>query len=295
MWFGWLGSGSAPENSSSLLGLIVLPSFTRVIRPRRAAMIVDVAKLLAERNLICGLLEVDVTNVRRRIRELNREGSKVSFTAWMTKVVADCVARHPQTQAMLHGRRRMVVFKDVDIALPVEKLVGRIRQPLPLLIRECNKKSLREINREIQGFKNFLIIDESEYFKQEQHLPEMVQSIYYHLPKILRLATLRHLLFNPFRSKRYSGTVFITTVNAVGSLKGWTLPTRPNCNLSVALGSVAEKPWVVNGEIKIRQILNLTISMNHDVIDGVPARQFTQDLVSEIESNTSDILGSYYD
>jgi pyruvate dehydrogenase E2 component (dihydrolipoamide acetyltransferase) len=58
----------------------------------------------------------------------------------------------------------------------------------------------------------------------------------------------------------------------------------------VALGSIAEKPWVVNGEVKIRQILNLTISMNHDVIDGVPARQFTQDLVNEIESNTSDIL-----
>ena len=268
-----------------------MPSFDKVIRPRRAAMIVDVAKLLAERNLICGLLEIDVTNVRRRLRELNREGAEVSFTAWITKVVADCVARHPQTQAMLHGRRRMVVFQDVDIALPVEKLVGGIRQPLPLLIRECNMKSVREINQEIKAFKNFSIIDESEYFKQQQNLPEIVQSIYYHLPKSLRSAILRRLLFNPFSAKRYSGTVFVTTVNAVGNLKGWNLPTRPNCNLSIALGSVAEKPWVVNGEIKIRQILNLTISMNHDVIDGVPARQFTQDLVNEIENNTSAILG----
>jgi hypothetical protein len=265
-------------------------SFVRVLRPRRAAMILDAAKLLAERNLICGLLEVDVTNVRRRLRELNREGAEVSFTAWMTKVVADCVARHPQTQAMLQDRRRMVVFQNVDVALPVEKLAGGPRQPLPLLIRDCNKKSVREINREIQAFKSRSISDESEYVQQEHHLPEIVQWIYYHLPKGLRLAILRPLLFNPFSAKRYSGTVFVTTVNAVGNVKGWALPTRPNCNLSVALGSVAEKPWVVDGEIKIRQILNLTISMNHDVIDGVPARQFTQDLVKEIENNSSGLL-----
>ncbi len=272
-----------------------MPSFAIVIRPRRAAMIVDVAKLLSERNLIFGLLEVDVTNVRHRLRELNTEGVEFSFTAYMTKVIADCVTRHPQTQAMLHGRRRMVVFEDVDISLPVEKLIGGLRQPLPLIIRECNKKSVRKIHQEIQAFKSFSITDEKEYFKQQQHLPEIVQSIYYHLPKSLRLAILRHLLFNPFSAKRYSGTVFVTTVNAVGNVKGWALPSRPNCNLSVALGSVVEKPWVVNGEIKIRQILNLTISMNHDVIDGVQAYQFTQDLVNEIENNTSTLMESNYD
>ena len=35
--------------------------------------------------------------------------------------------------------------------------------------------------------------------------------------------------------------------------------------------------------VQVREILNLTVAFNHDAIDGVPARKFMQDLVSQIE------------
>ena len=43
------------------------------------------------------------------------------------------------------------------------------------------------------------------------------------------------------------------------------------------------EPWVVDDTVQVREILNLTVAFNHDVIDGVPARRFMQDLVSQIE------------
>jgi pyruvate/2-oxoglutarate dehydrogenase complex dihydrolipoamide acyltransferase (E2) component len=40
----------------------------------------------------------------------------------------------------------------------------------------------------------------------------------------------------------------------------------------------------VEGRIEPREILNLTVMFDHDVIDGAPATRFTQRLVELIES-----------
>jgi pyruvate/2-oxoglutarate dehydrogenase complex dihydrolipoamide acyltransferase (E2) component len=52
----------------------------------------------------------------------------------------------------------------------------------------------------------------------------------------------------------------------------------------VTLGGIEEKPGVVNGEIAIREYLSVTISFDHDVIDGAPAARFAQRLKELIES-----------
>jgi hypothetical protein len=110
-----------------------------------------------------------------------------------------------------------------------------------------------------------------------------VMRLYYALPSWLRVAALRMALGNPFRLKRNAGTVTVTTVNAVGGSPGWILPTRSLHTLSFALGSVTRKPWVVDGAVQVREILNLTVAFDHDAIDGVPARHFMQALVKRLE------------
>ena len=44
------------------------------------------------------------------------------------------------------------------------------------------------------------------------------------------------------------------------------------------------KPGVVDGHIAIREYLSLTISLNHDLIDGAPAARFTERLKDLIEN-----------
>ena len=53
--------------------------------------------------------------------------------------------------------------------------------------------------------------------------------------------------------------------------------------IAVSFGPLTRKPWVVDSEVAIREILHLTITFDHDVVDGVPARRFVQDLVNHIE------------
>jgi pyruvate/2-oxoglutarate dehydrogenase complex dihydrolipoamide acyltransferase (E2) component len=49
------------------------------------------------------------------------------------------------------------------------------------------------------------------------------------------------------------------------------------------VGGFGEKPGVVDGHIAIRDYLSLTISFDHEIIDGTPAARFTGRLKDLIE------------
>jgi len=54
--------------------------------------------------------------------------------------------------------------------------------------------------------------------------------------------------------------------------------------VSFGIGSVIRIPVVYESEIKIREILNMTILVDHDVIDGAPMVRFLNDLTDCIET-----------
>jgi pyruvate/2-oxoglutarate dehydrogenase complex dihydrolipoamide acyltransferase (E2) component len=49
------------------------------------------------------------------------------------------------------------------------------------------------------------------------------------------------------------------------------------------VGGIAWKPAVIEGRIEPREILNLTVTFDHDVVDGAPATRFVRRLVELIE------------
>jgi pyruvate/2-oxoglutarate dehydrogenase complex dihydrolipoamide acyltransferase (E2) component len=50
------------------------------------------------------------------------------------------------------------------------------------------------------------------------------------------------------------------------------------------VGGIGQKPGVVDGQIVMRDYLSLTISFDHNIIDGAPAARFTERLKELIES-----------
>jgi len=247
----------------------------------------DTGKLGLSKHYMFCLLEVDVTRARQELRLLRRGGQPVSFTAWIVKVIGDSVSANTYVHAAAYGRRRLVMFRDADIAIPVESEVGEGTAPLPLLIKAANRKSMQEIDREIQAAVSHRIEDERDYILSSHGFSRAALRLYYRLPQRLRVLALKVMLADPFRARRISGTVTVTTVNAIGESSGWILPTRSWHNLLFALGTVTRKPWVVRGEVKVREILNLTVGFNHDVVDGVPARRFMQHLIRRMEAGTA--------
>jgi pyruvate/2-oxoglutarate dehydrogenase complex dihydrolipoamide acyltransferase (E2) component len=58
--------------------------------------------------------------------------------------------------------------------------------------------------------------------------------------------------------------------------------------LSVLVGGLSERPRVVDGKVQIRQVLDLTITVDHNVVDGAPAARFVADMRRLIE--TAEVL-----
>jgi pyruvate/2-oxoglutarate dehydrogenase complex dihydrolipoamide acyltransferase (E2) component len=81
-----------------------------------------------------------------------------------------------------------------------------------------------------------------------------------------------------------AGTVGITAVGMFGEGQGgWGIAVGSHV-LDLIVGSTAWKPAVVEDRIEPREILNLTVVFDHDVIDGAPAARFARRFVELIES-----------
>jgi hypothetical protein len=86
----------------------------------------------------------------------------------------------------------------------------------------------------------------------------------------------------PQRFRDYSSPVMVTAVGMFGRGGGWAI-TMPNFTLTIAIGGISDKPGVFQGKIAIRQILDLTVSIDHDVVDGAPTARFVQSFRSLLE------------
>ena len=229
----------------------------------------DVGRIGGKKHTMIGLIEVDVTDARSQIRAASRSGDSVSFTAWLTSCVARTADEVPEAHALRRGRRGLVCFRTVDIALPVERLVDGRPVPLVTVIRDAARKSPAEIRTEIDGARGKAVGGEADFVLSEHRHSQRAMKIFYRLPQILRLVIMRRILQNPFRRQAEMGTIIITTVGAAGRFPGWIIPKTIH-NLAVGVGSITKKPRVVGSAILPRDILHLTLLFDHDVIDGAP-------------------------
>lgn len=258
-------------------------------RPREAPyppsrrLTFDVGRLGRERHRVHALLEVDVTDARARARARRRDGEPWSFTAWVIKTIADAVAAHPEVAGFNRpGRNRLLVFGTVDVALVVEREVAGGRVPLPLVIRHADTKSVEAIGAEIESAKSQAVADEGDLVLGRRRDP-LPMRVFLRLPQAWRLALMRVvMLASPWRTMSAMGNVMVTTVGMAGRARGWIVPSSVH-PLCVALGSLGEKAAVHDGEVAARTILNVTVLIDHDVVDGVPAARFVADAVRRLE------------
>lgn len=235
------------------------------------------------------LLEADVTLAREFMRELKaRTGEGISFTGWVMKCIAQAVSEHRYIHAMRKGRRRLVLFDDVDISVVVERAVGpggspSHTLPMPYVVRKANEKSVREIHDEIRAAQR-AAVEEGEVQLGARRNARMTR-IFSLMPRFARnLLVWRRLANDPYFAKKTMGTVAVTSVggSGKGSGYGWAIPIglQP---MVVALGTIARKPGVVGHAVEIREFLSITVLFDHDVTDGAPVARFVQRLRELLE------------
>ena len=242
---------------------------------------IDWLALMHRQHTIHALLEVDVTDARQSIRDYrSKTGEPLSFTAFVVWCVARAVDAEKRFQAYRKGRSQLVIFDDVDVALPVERTVEGKPLPIPFIIPAVNKKQPGEIHREIR-------------MAQRDKAPPALAGVrwlplWLLLPGVLRRFVWSTLLGNP-HWREITGTVMVTAVGMFGRGPAWGIPLSAY-TFCVTVGGMARKPGVVrdgpgreNERVEVREYLSLTLSMDHDIIDGAPAARFATHLRELIE------------
>ena len=242
--------------------------------PAEREIVIDAGYLGTGRHVIYALLEVDVTQAREKIHNMSTErGGKLSFTAFIVASFAKAIEAIPQVHGFLDWRRRLVTFHDVDVVTMIEPSVGAVA--IPHIIRKANHKPVTEISDEIRAV-------QAQPSSSEQ--AGKLMAFAPHIPRFGRLLFFRILKMNPQWFKRMAGTVVLTSVGMFGKGGGWGIGFLPTHNLVITVGGISVKPGVHDGQIAIREYLNLTISFDHDIIDGAPAARFARILTEIIES-----------
>jgi pyruvate/2-oxoglutarate dehydrogenase complex dihydrolipoamide acyltransferase (E2) component len=243
--------------------------------PAQRQLAVDAGRLHRRRNLIHGLLEFDVTNAREFIRQhKSRTGEALSFTAFLVGCLAQAVAAHPRLHAHRNWRNQLIVFDDVDIVILIEPEPDA--SPFPHIVRAANRKSFHEIHNEIRAI-------QAEPAKSNQKAGQLARWGP-RLPSFVRTLFYRVMLLNPHWLKKVGGTVVVTAVGMFAGGGGWGFGFTPFHTLALTVGGIAEKPVARNGHILLHEFLCVTMSIDHDVVDGAPAARFGQCFRELVES-----------
>lgn len=242
--------------------------------PKGRHDIVDALEVGVGRHVVHALLELDVTVPRRLLAEAAAgTGERLSFTAFLVASLARAIDADRRLHAYRDWRGRLVLFDEVDVVTLVEAEVDGVA--VPHVVRAANRRTVRELHDELRR-----VQAAPEASAQRSGRLARLSAL---TPGVLRRLFLRLLRRSPRWMKRVAGTTLVTSVGMFGPGAGWAIGIVPLHTLCLTVGAVTPKPRVVEDRIEPREILHLTASFDHDVVDGAPAARFARRLREIIE------------
>ncbi|MBI5231670.1 MAG: 2-oxo acid dehydrogenase subunit E2 [Coriobacteriales bacterium] len=224
-------------------------------------------------NTIHLVTEADVTDVRRLMAQhRERTGEPLSLTAYVVTCLAHTLSEFPRFNSFRKGRR-LVVLEDATISVLYEREIAGESVPEPVGIPMANRKTYREVNDELRAAQ----LHSGERLGASSRT-EWVRFI----PGVFLRAFIRLASRSVRMAKRF-GVVGVTAIGMFGSGPTWLVPLT-SATVTVAVGSLVRRVVVVDGEVRERDHLCLTVSFNHDIVDGAPATRFVARLVEQLAS-----------
>ena len=240
-----------------------------------------------EQSNIQAIVEVDITKPRKLMREIKkRTGESSSLTAYVIACLAKAISEFPGFNSIRKGRN-LIILDDVTIGVIVEREINGEIVPENLGIRAAQSKTYQQIHAEIRA--------------AQEHVGDGLGG----LSGITWLRFIPAFLFHKFVKiasknihmlKRY-GAIGVTAVGMFGNKNQafWLVPFVGGATVVVAVGGIVERPCISDGRLESREHLCLTITFNHDIVDGAPAarfvKRFSELLISgELLSDEMDIV-----
>jgi pyruvate/2-oxoglutarate dehydrogenase complex dihydrolipoamide acyltransferase (E2) component len=242
--------------------------------PRERRDIVDALEVGVRRHMVHALLELDVTRARRLIREREAgTGERLSFTAFVVASLARAIDGDRRLHAYRDWLDRLVLFDEVDVVTLIES--ERDGVAVPHVVRAANRRTVEDIHEEIRRVQ----VEPRASAQRSGVLARLSRFT----PGVLRRLLFRLLRRSPHWMKRTAGTTLVTSVGMFGAGAGWAVGIAPLHTLCLTVGGIASRPALADGRVEAREVLSLTASVDHDIVDGAPAARFARRLRELVE------------
>ena len=238
--------------------------------PRERRPVLDRLAGASRRFQVHALVELDVTEAKRRIEDAE---PRVSWTGFLIASVARAVALHPEVNTRKAGNQ-LLTFDRVDIGATVERHWQGRTVLDALLVPEADRTSCADVSE---------LLRRAKYGSGLPHGGSGVVRALARLPGPVRRTAIRVAGTRPRLAATFGPAVGVTSIGMFTSGWGWAIPLAP-LTLIVTVGPVVDRPVVRDGLVVARPLLPLTLSFDHAVIDGAPAARFTETLRSLVES-----------
>lgn len=204
---------------------------------------------------VTSFIEVDVTNIvlwRDKMKNVfeKREGQKLTFTPIFIEAIAKAIKDFPLINISVDGDK-IIVKKDINIGMAVaigEHGTGGLIVPV---IKNADEKSLIGLAKAVNDF--------AERGRKNKLTPDDLAG----------------------------GTFTLTNVGTFGSVMGTPIINQPQVAI-LATGTIKKKPVVIETSqgdvIGIRQMMFLSMSYDHRVVDGALGGSFLKRVADYLES-----------
>jgi len=219
-----------------------------------------------------GLFEVDVTAANRLLAS---QDPPATLTAFIVASVARAAAAHPQVHAYRNWRGQLVTHHHVDVTTIVEISTSKGPFPLPHVLRDANIRSVSDLTAELHRVKR----DPSG--SRGGNWVERAAPTVTRIPGAIR--AMYGVMARSVAVRQRIGTVAVTAVGMFAGGGGFGLTPMTLMTLEVVVGGMSQRPRVVDDRIEVRDVLDLAIAIDHNVVDGAPATRFIAELRELIE------------
>lgn len=200
---------------------------------------------------VTSFIEADVTNLvnwRNKIKDkfLQREGENITFTPIFVEAISKAIKDYPRINASVDGYN-MVIRKDINIGIATALPSGNLIVPV---VHNCDRMNLVGITKSINALVNKA--------RNNKLKPEDTQA----------------------------GTFTLTNVGTFGNVMGTPIISQPQVAI-LATGAIRKKPAVLElpeGDvIAIRQMMFLSLSYDHRMVDGALGGSFLRRVADYLE------------
>jgi pyruvate/2-oxoglutarate dehydrogenase complex dihydrolipoamide acyltransferase (E2) component len=225
-----------------------------------------------------GLLDVDVTEARRLLA-----GSEppLSMTAFVIATTARAVAAHPEVHAYRDWRGRLVRHRHVDVQTLVEVPTDQGPFGLVHVVRDADVRDVADIGTELHSVKADMASTASG--RALQRLAPVAGRIPGLFPAMYAVMS------RSVRAHELAGTVQVTAVGMFAAGGGFAIAPPTLASLLIVVGGLSRPPRVIDDQIAVRDVLDLTVTIDHNVVDGAPATRFSADLRQRMEHPAADL------